>query len=336
MRAASASDRRRHVSRMSFGAPLALLSLLVVPVVLGFLRLLLRRPGRQGVAFTNLAVLSEVSEARSSRRRLVPAALVVLALACAAVATAKPTASLPTRVDNATIVLLVDVSGSMSARDVEPTRLDAAVAAMRGFVERLPQGMQVGLVQFSDSAEVLARPTVDHGQVAQTLGLLDSESGTAIGAGIVTASRLARSSLASAGVVRRPGQPLPAAVVLLSDGKQTAPGIQPLAAAAEARAAGIRIDTVALGTAHGILGYGPYAPKVAPDPPLMRAIAKATGGETSTARNQAELSGFYRSVRSSFGQVDRPRDIAAWFLAAAAVMLIAGVALGRAWGGIVD
>jgi Ca-activated chloride channel homolog len=324
----------RHVARLSFGSPLALLSLLAIPAALVFLRIPVRRPGRQAVVFTNLTVLAEVSAARSPRRRLVPAALVLLALACAAVATAKPTARLPARVDNATIVLLVDVSGSMSARDVEPTRLDAAVAAMRGFVQRLPEGMQVGLVQFSDSAQVLARPTADHVQVTQTLGLLDSQSGTAIGAGILTAVGLARSSLARDGVVRQRGESLPVAIVLLSDGKQTSPGVQPLDAAARARASGIRIDTVALGTTHGILGYGPYAPKVAPDPPLMRAIAKATGGQTSTARNQAELASFYRSVRSSFGRADRPRDIAAWFLAAAAVMLVAGVALGRVWGGL--
>jgi len=321
---------------MSFGSPLALSALLVVPAVLVLVRVLARRPSRRGVAFTNLAVLAAVADRRSSRRGLVPAALVLLALACAAVATAQPRARLPARVDNATIVLLVDVSGSMSARDVEPTRLDAAVAAMRSFVERLPKGMQVGLVQFSDSAQVLARPTDDHTKITQTLGLLETQSGTAIGDGLLTAANLVRSSLAEAGVVRRPGRHLPAAIVLLSDGKQTAPGIEPLAAAGRVRAAGIRVDTVALGTAHGILGYGPYAPKVAPDPPLMRAIARATGGQTSTAHDQAELSRFYRSVGKSFGHTVRPRDVAGWFLAAAAVLLAAGVGLGRIWGGLLN
>src|SRR5579871_5186532 len=191
---------------MSFGSPLALSALLVVPAVLVLLRLVSRRPSRQAVAFTNLAVLAEVAGRSASRKRLVPGLLVLLALACAAVASAKPTARLPARVDNATIVLLVDVSGSMSARDVEPTRLDAAVAAMRGFVDRLPAGMRVGLVQFSDSAQVVVRPTDDHTRVAQSLGLLVSQSGTAIGAGLVAAEQLARRSLSDDGVTRRPGQ----------------------------------------------------------------------------------------------------------------------------------
>ncbi len=314
---------------MTFGSPLALLALLVVPAVLAVLVLVSRRPRRDGVAFTNLTVLAEVSASRSRHRRLVPAALVVVALACAAVATAHPTARVPARVDDATIVLLVDVSGSMSARDVEPTRLDAAVAAMRTFVNRLPKGMQVGLVQFSDYAQVLSQPTDDHEEVAATLGLLQSQSGTAIGAGILAAVGLARRSLAKYGVVRQPDHDLPAAVVLLSDGKQTAPGIEPLQAAGRARKAGVRIDTVALGTAHGILGYGPYAPKVAPDPPLMHAIAKATGGMTSTARSEADLARFYQAVGSSFGKTTRRRDISGWFLAAAAVLLLGAVAAGR-------
>ncbi len=236
------------------------------------------------------------------------------------------------RVDNATIVLLVDVSGSMSARDVEPTRLDAAVAAMRGFVQRLPSGFKVGLVQFSDSSQVLAAPTAAHDRINQMLDLLVPDSGTAIGSGLVTAAGLVQASLARDGVFRAPGRNLPAAIVLLSDGKQNQGPVGPLQAASRARAAGIVVDTVALGTAHGILGYGPFAPKVAPDPPLMRAIAKATGGRTAAATDSRELATFYRGIGSSFGHGTETRDLASWFAAAAAMLLVAAVALGRAWG----
>src|SRR3954468_9968393 len=154
---------------MSFGSPLVLLALLAVPAALGAAALASRR-GRSPVMFTNLTVLEAVAASpRRPRRRLIPLALLVLALALAAGAAAHPQARVPVRVDKATIVLLVDVSGSMSARDVEPTRLDAAVAAMRGFVRRLPKGYKVGLVQFSDTSNVLTSPTIDHERVAQTL-----------------------------------------------------------------------------------------------------------------------------------------------------------------------
>ncbi len=318
---------------MGLGSPLGLLALLAVPAVLGVVALVSRRRVRNPVAFTNLALLESIAPSRRSRRRFVPLVLLLAALICAATAAAHPQAKLPVRVDNATIVLLVDVSGSMSARDVEPTRLDAAVAAMRVFVRKLPKGFKVGLVQFSDDPTVLAAPTVDHEQVAQSLDLLTPDSGTAIGAGLVSAARLVRSSLAQAGYVRAPGQRLPAAIVLLSDGNQTQGTIQPLPAAAKARADGIPIDTVALGTSHGILGYGPYARRVAPDPPLMAAIAKVTGGRTARATNAGQLATFYRSVGSSFGHATETRDIASWFAAAAALLLGAAVVLGRVFAG---
>ena len=315
---------------MSLGSPTALLALLAVPAVLAAMRLLSRRRRPRAVAYTNLAVLeAALGPRRRPRRRLIPAGLLLVGLGLAATAAAQPRATLPVRVNNATIVLLVDVSGSMSARDVEPTRLDAAVAAMRGFVERLPHGFRVGLVQFSDESEVLAAPTTDHDRVSQTLGLLVPDSGTALGSGIVTAVRLARSSLARDGVVRQPVAALPAAIVLLSDGKQNQGRIEPLQAAALARAAGIPVDTVALGTAHGILGYGPFAPRVAPDPETMQQIAVATGGTTATAKDTNQLATFYRRVGTSFGDGTETRGIASWFAAAAAVVLLAAVGLGR-------
>ena len=136
---------------MTFASPLGLLALLAVPAALGALLVARRRGARSRVVFTNLQVLEGLVAARPRRmRRAIPALLLLLALATAAGALAQPHARLPVQVDNTTVVLLVDVSGSMSARDVEPTRLDAAVAAMRTFVDRLPSRFKVGLVQFSD------------------------------------------------------------------------------------------------------------------------------------------------------------------------------------------
>jgi len=317
---------------MTFASPPGLLALLAVPAALGVLLVVRRRRARSPVVFTNIPVLEGLVVARPRRiRSAVPALLLLLALASAGGALAQPHARLPVQVDNTTVVLLVDVSGSMSARDVEPTRLDAAVAAMRSFVDRLPSRFKVGLVQFSDSAQVLAVPTADHERVHEALGLLVADSGTALGTGLATAIRLVQSSLARDGVVRRPGANLPAAIVLLSDGKQNTGSITPLAAAAQARTAGIPIDTVALGTRHGILGYGPFAKHVAPAPGLMRRIAAVTGGKTAAATSSSQLAAFYGGLRDSVGHTTASRAITSWFAAAAALLLLAALGLGRAW-----
>jgi Ca-activated chloride channel homolog len=330
--AVALSASAAHTRVMSFGAPLALSALVVVPVVLAILLLADRRAARHAVVFTNLDLLAGLVP-RRRRRRWVPVALVLLALATAAAATARPRAVLQTPVDHATVILLVDVSGSMSARDVEPTRLDAAAAAMRRFVDELPGRFRVGLVQFSDVPQVIAPPTDDHDEVRRAIGYLTPDSGTAIGSGIVTATRLAQTSLARAGVVREPGKPLPAAIVLLSDGKQNQGGVRPLDAAARAKAAGLVVDTVALGTPRGTLGIGAFALRVPPDPPLMRAIARATGGETSTAADSTQLASFYSSLGRSIGREPRPREITSWFALAAGLLLVGAVALGRLWSG---
>jgi Ca-activated chloride channel homolog len=315
---------------MSLGSPLTLLALLAVPAVLLAALVVARRRRLRGVAYTNLDVLEgAIGSQRRPRRRLIPAAFLLLALAAAATAAARPQARLPVRVNNATIVLLVDVSGSMSARDVEPTRLDAAVVAMRGFLQRLPVGFKVGLVQFSDQADVLATPTSDHARISENLGLLVPDSGTALGAGLAKAVQLTRESLQRDGVVARRGRNLPAAIILLSDGKQNQGRIQPLQAAALARTAGIPVDTVALGTRHGVLGFGPFAPRVAPAPKLMKRIANATGGTTATAKDTRELTNFYRRVGASIGHATERRDVGGWFAAAAALLLASAAALSR-------
>jgi Ca-activated chloride channel family protein len=317
---------------MSFGSPLTLLALLAIPAAAGIGVVAARRRGGAEIAFTNIGVLESVApDRRRARRRFVPLALLLLALASAAAATAHPRVNLPVRVNDATIVLLVDVSGSMSARDVEPTRLDAAVAAMRGFIQRLPKGFEVGLVDFSTFPVVLAVPSANHESVNASLDQLTPTAGTAIGLGIATAVRLVQSSMAADHVVRVPGRPLPAAIVLLSDGKQNEGRVQPLQAALRAHADGIPIDTVALGTTRGVLGYGPFAKHVAPDPVLMKAIARSTGGRTATARNAGQLASFYRSVGSSFGSSTASRDVASWLGLGAGLLLVAAVALGRLW-----
>jgi Ca-activated chloride channel family protein len=141
-----------------------------------------------------------------------------------------------------------------------------------------------------------------------------------------------KTSLSRAGVVRKPGQNLPAAIVLLSDGAQNRGVLQPLQAAANAKAAGIRVYTVALGTPGGQVsfGFGLYVNHipVPPDPPTMRAIAKATGGKTFTARSATSAAHIYKSLGSSLGRQQKNRSIDSWFAAASAGLLLAAVGAG--------
>jgi Ca-activated chloride channel homolog len=318
---------------VSFASPFMLLALLVVPAVLAIALAVDRRAARYPVAFTNLELLAKLVISRRPWRRWVPLGLLLLALTFAATALARPHARLSVPEDNGTIIFLVDVSGSMQATDVEPTRLDAAVNAMRSFLDRLPSRYKVGLVTFSTEPEVLAPPTRDRQIIRDSLGYLMPEAGTALGDGLGAAVKLAVSSLARAGVHRQPGHYLPAEIVLESDGAQNRGVLQPDEAARLAKAAGIRVYGVALGTPTGSIsyGFGLYVNRipVPPDPATVREISNITGGKAYTARNATRLTEIYESLGSSISQTTERREITSWFAAAAAVFLLAALGTGR-------
>jgi len=319
--------------RVSFSSPFLLLALLVVPAALAIALAVDRRRARYPVAFTNLELLAGLVSSRRARRRWVPLGFLLLALTLGATALARPLATLSVPEDNGTIIFLVDVSGSMHATDVEPTRLDAAVNAMRSFLDRLPSRFKVGLVTFSTEPEVLAPPTRDRQLIRDALGYLMPEAGTALGDGLGAAVKLAVSSLARAGIHRRPGKYLPAAIVLESDGAQNRGALQPDEAARLAKAAGIRVYGVALGTPTGSIsyGFGLYVNRipVPPDPATVREISSITGGKAYTARNATRLTDIYESLGSSISQTTERREITSWFAAAAAVFLLAALGAGR-------
>jgi Ca-activated chloride channel family protein len=296
-----------------------------------------RRPARHPAAFTNLEVLASVAAKERSWRPWVPVALLLAALATATAALARPHVSLPARVDNATVVLLVDVSGSMRAADVEPTRLDAATAAMRTFLDRLPGRFKVGLVQFSAEAYVLAEPSHERDRVREALGYLEADAGTAIGDGLALATRVARESVAAGGGPTR-DETVPGAIVLLSDGTQSIGRLGPLEGAQRARAAAIPVYTVALGTPEGVVRVPPGSVllRVPPDPPLMRAIAERTNGETFTATTADRLGDVFAKLGSSIGRRTESREVTSWFALAAAALLVAAVGASRLLGGALD
>src|SRR5947207_15026110 len=182
---------------MSFGHPLLLLTLLVVPAAIACLRLAERRRMRYAVRYTNLDVLAAVAGGRQWRR-WVPTSLALLALAVLCVALARPHASSLVPKERATVILVLDVSGSMQAGDVRPTRLAAAQQAVRGFLDRVPPQVRVGLIAFSGDAQVAAPPTTDRGLLRQSLdgiGTFPAFGGTAIGDALAVAVNLAKQAV---------------------------------------------------------------------------------------------------------------------------------------------
>ena len=207
---------------------------------------------------------------------------------------------------NPTVVLLVDVSGSMRANDIAPTRIVAVQRALRVLVARLPKRSKVGVVAFSANAEVFAQPTLDRNVVLGAIANLTPQAGTALGEGLAAAVKLAVTSLNHDGVQRASGHLLPADIVLASDGAQNRGALSPLQAANLARSAGIRVDAIALGTAQGkvSLAYGEYKQSipVPPDPKAVALIARVTGGASFDAEAAGRLDSIYRTLGSSIGR----------------------------------
>jgi Ca-activated chloride channel family protein len=329
------------VRAVSFGSPYLLALLAIVPVLAVLAVWFDRRRSRYAVAFTNLELLAAVAPARRPLWRWLPLALFLLALASASAAVARPRASVSKPADQATVVLLVDVSGSMRAADVKPSRLGAAQTAMQRFVARVPAPVKVGLVSFSSDANELVIPTTDRAILGEGIDLLAPEAGTAIGDGLALAVQVAKASVGSA--PRGRDGKRPAAIILLSDGAQTRGTLAPLQGADRARDAGIRVYTVALGTDHGSLGFGPFGGygfgggpgrrfPVRPDPVTLAAISRETGGKTYRAESAQKVNNIYKQLGSSVISRHVTREVSSWFAGLAAVLLLGSLGAARITG----
>lgn len=201
------------------------------------------------------------------------------------------------------VILLVDVSGSMAANDLKPTRLQAAVEGMRTFLARLPSRVEVGLVSFSVTPQVVVPPTLNRARLRSGLETLSPVSGTALGDAIEAAVKLTQTTLSKLDIGREPNGFEPATILLESDGGQNRGTIMPLAAAAAAKAAGIRVDGITIGTPNGSVpfGVGEHQTKVPvpPDPDTVKAIATITVGKAYTATTSGRLNAIYRSLAST-------------------------------------
>ncbi|MGH2900807.1 MAG: VWA domain-containing protein, partial [Solirubrobacteraceae bacterium] len=249
--------------------------------------------------------------------RHVPLALFALALAALALSLARPEKTVQVAVQRASVVLVTDVSRSMSATDVSPTRLEAARRAALSFLGKVPGELRVGLVTFSDVAQTLQTPTTEHAAVSAALDTLQPISGTATGAGLATAldDLKVRAGDTSA---KRP----PAAIVLLSDGSAT-DGAAADQVAAEAKRLRVPIYTVALGTPDGTITLQGRTLSVPPDPDALERIATESGGEAFRAEDSDQLDAVYDRLGSQIGTKPEKREITVVF-AGMALLLLAG------------
>jgi Ca-activated chloride channel family protein len=261
---------------------------------------------------------------RSPRwRRIVPPALLCLALAGLALALARPQTTVAVPVERASVVLVTDTSGSMAATDVEPSRLDAAKDAAGRFLDRVPDELRVGLVAFSDAPGTVLRPTTEREPVRAAIDRLRADGGTATGDALDSALRA---------LGTRNADSAPAAVVLLSDGATQA-GRDPSAVARAAANAGVPVYTVALGTADGVVESNGQPLRVPPDPEALQEIAQLSGGATFAAEDADALDEVYERLGSRIGTREEKREISAGFAAAGLLLLGSSLAASLRWRG---
>jgi len=314
---------------LSFLNPERLWVLLIVPVLIaGYIFLVLMKK-KTGMRFTNTAILGQVVPKQSQWRRHLAVALSIAALIALNLAWARPNGIEMQPRERATVVLVLDISLSMQATDVKPTRLDAAKQAALTFIKALPAQYNLSVVSLSGNPSVRLPPTIDRVQAQQAIRSLKLQESTAVGESIYTA--LSALQMAPKGT---DSTPAPGAIVLLSDGQNTA-GRSPAQAANEAKKQSIPIYTIAYGTENGYVDLDGKREQVPPDKALLAAIAAASGGQTYAAENLDQLDRVYNNIRSEVGQTPVKKETTALWagygLAFAVVAALAAVSLGARW-----
>jgi len=311
---------------MSFTDPLWLLGLSAVPLLLGLHLLAGRRAKRYAVRFPAMASLRIAAAGGLAWRRHVPVGLLLAALATLVLTLARPNHTVRIADAGASIMLVLDHSGSMEATDVQPTRLAAADRAASTFMGRLPAGVKVGVVTFSSAPDGVQAPSTDRTPVKQLIGAQVANGATATGDALSLALTL----------LPHPAKKAPetSAIVLLSDGAANT-GQDPVGVAAQAGALRVPIYTVALGTANATIpDPGTFGGSIAvpPDPALMGRIAAASHARAYSAGDSGSLDGIYRQLGSQLGSKPRREDITVRFAVAGLLLLsataVASVALG--------
>lgn len=302
---------------------------LVIPLLVAAYIWASRRKNRTGMRFTNTSVLNAVIPKQSQWRRHLAVAMSLLSLLTLVAAWARPNGVEKVPRERATIVLVIDVSRSMEAKDVKPTRLDAAKALSLEFVKSLPPQYNVALVSMSGNPAVRLPPTTDRVMASRAIQGLTYQDSTAIGDALFAA--LDAIKMAPKG---DDGSPAPGAIVMLSDGQSTA-GRAPQQAAYEAQHAKVPVYTIAYGTENGSVDLDGKRERVPPDTEQMRSIAQITKGTFWSAESAGELDEVYRNISSEVGYEEVKKETTALWagygLAFAVVAALAAVSLGARW-----
>lgn len=287
--------------------------------------LMQKRRRAYAVRFTNLPLLSSVAPRRPGWRRHLPAAALLFALVAFVTAFAHPTRDSTVPRERATIMMAVDVSLSMQATDVKPDRLRAAKAAASSFVDLVPSRLNLGLVAFSGTAQVLVSPTTDRALLKRSIQTLELGPATAIGEAVFA------SLGAIAAVPTTPGQAAaPARIVLMSDGETTVGRSNDVAAAAAAKAK-VPVSTIAFGTEQGTVmveGTPVYVPV---NKQALARLADQTHGSAFTATSGGELKKVYNDIGSSIGYRTVQRDATTWFVGLGLAFAVAAAVGSLVW-----
>lgn len=314
---------------MTFDHPFVLVALLAIPALYLLWRANDRRRNADAAVFANPALVPNLVSERPGVRRTIPLILFFLALTALVVGAARPHANVTVPRNEATIVLAIDVSRSMTASDVQPTRLDAARHAAEAFLARIPGKYSVGVVGFGTRAFVAIPPTTDRTLTQDALESLRPSEGTAIGDAIALSTRLGKQQ-------RAEGVTPPASVLVISDGAPDGGRTPPLVAARRAKAAHIPVSTVLVGTQAGVVtakltgGYNEQI-RVPPSPSTLQRIAQLSGGQYFRARTSTALTSVYRKLATRIGHRTEHRQITDLFAGGAILLLLAGGGLSALW-----
>ncbi len=342
---------------MTFLWPDMLWLLIAVPALVAVYVLLLRRKRKAALRYASLNLVKDALGAGHRFRRHVPPLLFLLALATMILAVARPAAivRLPTR--QQTIILAMDVSGSMRARDVEPNRLAAAQEAAKTFVADLPRTVRVGVVSFAGTAAVVQPPTHSREDIVAAIDRFQLQRGTAIGSGIILSLATifpdagidVSDSIYGRNAPRglpldqgrapekkeftpvEPGSYASAAIVLLTDGQRTT-GPDSLEAAKMAADRGVRVFTVGVGTPKGeVIGFEGWSFRARLDEDTLKAIADRTRGEYFHAGTAMDLKKIYQNLNARLVFEKQQTEITALFSAAAAILVLCSALLSLLW-----
>ncbi|MDT5408933.1 MAG: Ca-activated chloride channel [Mycobacterium sp.] len=305
------------------------LFLLVVLAVVGLYVVVQMRRQKRMLRFANMELLESVAPKRSSRWRHLPAILLVVALTFLTVAMVGPTHDVRIPRNRAVVMLVIDVSQSMRATDVAPSRLVAAQEAAKQFADQLTPGINLGLIAFAGTATVLTSPSTNRAATKAAIDQLQLADRTATGEGIFTALQ----AIATVGAVMGGGdEPPPARIVLMSDGKETVPSNpeNPKGAYTAARTAkdqGVPISTVSFGTPYGTVTINDQQQPVPVDSEMLKKIAELSGGNAYTASSLEQLKEVFTTLQQQIGyETTKGEASAGWLRIGALVLAFAALA----------